>query len=125
MKKSLSDRIADRAKRDKATRNAQNLAAFLAVKEDVAKAMADGWTGKAVYDTLRAEGKITVSYQAFLGYIRRVLRQASATPTPAQADPDTVVAAAAPPLSTPQQEAPKTKIASFSFQSTPDKEDLF
>lgn len=90
MGKSLSERIAARVKAKKPTRGGLNRAAFLAVREEVMAALGDGWPVKVIWETLHAEGKIAFGYEAFLGYVQRLVlarsgRQVSAG-TPAQAD---------------------------------------
>ena len=76
----LSARIAKRNELQKnTTRNARNLAAFLAVRLDVKEALDDGWPVKTIWETLHDEGKITVSYQAFRGYVNRLISSNKAT----------------------------------------------
>lgn len=71
---SLSERIAERAKKkQKHARGGANRAEFLAVKDDVAKALVDQWPVKEIWETLRAEGAISFSYDAFNGYVRRLI----------------------------------------------------
>lgn len=73
MQKSLSARIAERTGIKTPSRNAKNRAAFLAVRPDIKQAMDDGWPVKTIWETLHAEGKITFSYQAFRGYVNRII----------------------------------------------------
>lgn len=73
MAKSLSERIAERAAKKKPSRNAQNRAAFLAIRGDVTQALNDGWPVKTIWQTLHEESKITFSYQAFRGYVNRLI----------------------------------------------------
>jgi len=65
MAKKLSERIAERAKTKKQSRNAKNRAQFLAVRDELQEALDDNWTIKDLWETLHAEGSITFSYQAF------------------------------------------------------------
>ncbi len=65
MAKKLSERIAERAKTKKQSRNAKNRAQFLAVRDELKEALDDNWTIKDLWETLHAEGSITFSYQAF------------------------------------------------------------
>ena len=58
MAKSLSERIAQRVSTRQPSRTGKNRASFLAVRDDVKKALDDGWPVKVIWDTLRDEGKI-------------------------------------------------------------------
>ena len=69
----LSERIADRVVKKKPSRNAQNRAAFLALRQDIQEALADGWPVKTIWETLHEEGKVTFGYQAFRGYVNRLI----------------------------------------------------
>lgn len=86
---SLSERIAERAKRkQKQARGGANRAEFLAVKEDVAKALEDQWPVKDIWGTLREEGAISFSYDAFIGYVRRLIKAPKADkPSPLPSRP--------------------------------------
>ncbi len=80
---SLSERIAERAKKkQKQARGGANRAEFLAVKEDVKKALDDQWPMKDIWETLRAEGAISFSYDAFMGYVRRLIKPDDASQLP-------------------------------------------
>lgn len=133
MAKSLSTRIAERAARKKPSRNAQNRAAFLSLRGDVKQALDDGWPVKTIWETLHAEGKVGFSYQAFRGYVNRLIlsprASEEAAPAPAEAaepgkpakpDPN---AKAKPESPQPKKDAPT--IGGFNFNPTPKKEDLF
>ena len=131
--KSLSERIAERAKTKKQPgRASKNRAAFLAVRDEVRQALDDGWPVKEVWETLYAEGAISFRYDAFIGYVRKLIRQPQATSP-------TVAAVPEPPAKPHAPTRPKKELASgsaepvvtkpstpggFSFDSTPKKEDL-
>ena len=130
MAKSLSERIAERVKAKKPSKIGKNRAAFLAVRDDVKQALDDGWPVKTIWETLHEEGKITFNYDAFIGYVNRLIRcgkqnQAAASPlAPAAADQrkgsnDQI--AKGPPVKKP---APPPNIGGFKFESIPKKEDL-
>lgn len=132
MAKSLSERIAERAKKKKPSRNAQNRAAFLAVRVDVKQALDDGWPVKSIWETLHEEGKVTFSYQAFRGYVNRLILAAKpdAPPAPASA-PATPGEGSTPEASKPAAEvASKTTtqkpaaLPGFTFNANPDKKEL-
>jgi hypothetical protein len=119
MKKNLSARIAERAAKKKPSRNAQNRAAFLALREDIKQALNDGWPVKTIWETLHEEGKITFSYQAFRGYVNRIILLAKAAQTPpAEGKIDAKLV--------PEEKSPKPPagISGFKFDSTPSKEDI-
>lgn len=71
--KSLSERIAERA-RDKAVVTPHsNRAVVLALRSDIQQAVNDGWSVLAIYQTLHEEGQLTFSYQAFRRYVNQLL----------------------------------------------------
>ena len=88
MAKSLSERIAERMSARKPTGAGKNRAEFLAMRNDVKKAMDDGWPVKVIWETLRDEGKISFGYDAFIGYVNRLIRNVDAT-APAPVPPST------------------------------------
>lgn len=72
--KSLSMRIAERALRENQPRRV-NKAAFIIVQDDVKRALNNGWTVHAIWRTLCDEGKIAFSYQMFLIFVNRLIRE--------------------------------------------------
>ncbi|KTD04010.1 TraK [Legionella geestiana] len=73
MGSSLSERIAAKQVERKVSDKSVNKAAFLALKQDIAAALADGWSIKLVWETLVEEGKISFSYKTFCGYVARLI----------------------------------------------------
>ncbi len=71
MGSTLSERIANnqRSKSDKS----RNKVAFLALKQDIASALSDGWSMKAIWETLSMEGKISFSYKTFCMYVLKFI----------------------------------------------------
>lgn len=138
MAKSLSERIADRVRKAAASKTAteKNLAAFLAVRDDVRTALDDGWTVKLVWSTLRDEGKITVSYEAFRGYVNRLIVRPPAaavgTSAPTGAPTPSMPPSGGTDLARPTPSADQAKSPAivqpgqqgFQFQATPNKGDL-
>ena len=130
MTKSLSERIAERAKRKKPSRNAQNRAAFLAVRADAKQALDDGWPVKSIWETLHEEGKVTFSYQAFRGYVNRLILAVKTDKAPPPAsesakpgeDVKPEIAAASESASSTKQKP--ARMPGFIFQPNPDKKDL-
>ena len=96
-------------------RGASHAAAFLAVKKDVAAAMAAGYTMKTIWEHMHATGRLRCGYEAFRRYANKFIANAP-PPSPPQ-------------LSLPKEAAPKpamvpTKLEGFSFDPTARKEDL-
>lgn len=130
MAKSLSARIAERIARKKPAGNVRNRAAFLALRGEVKQAIDDGWPVKTIWETLHDEGRVAFSYQAFRGYVNRLILSPSAngeaTPLvvadqPRQAAPRLVPQSAR----TPAEWKPEKPTATgFTFNRTPKKEDL-
>ena len=59
--------------------------AFLALRDDIKEAMADGWALKQIYRTLHTQQKITCSYQTFVNYANELIlkpKPVSNTATP-------------------------------------------
>lgn len=115
-KKSLSERIAERAQSSKATtKSAQNRAAFLAVKADVVEALEAKWPMKTIWETLRDEDQIAVCYDTFRHYVHLHINQSPSPLSPPKGDDQE-----------PEQSgtASKKKREGFIYSSTPDKKDL-
>lgn len=129
MVKSLSERIALRVSTKKLTRIGKNRASFLAVRDDVKAAMDDGWPVKVIWDTLQDEGKIEFGYDAFMGYVNRLIRNTETSlikPLAKQVKADKLAPKAkvkTDVLQEPKKETPS--IGGFNFNPTPNKEELF
>lgn len=77
MSESLSKRVAQFMQTRPARRSGQARAAVIALREQIGQALADGWSVKAVWQTLRAEGSVQVGYHAFRRCVAElVLKQA-------------------------------------------------
>lgn len=116
MAKSLSARIAERAARKKPSRNAQNRAAFLALRGDIKQALDDGWPVKTIWETLNEEGKVAFSYQAFRGYVNRLILSQLATMEGNK--PNQTI------TPTEKKAQKPADVGGFKFDSAPKKEDL-
>jgi hypothetical protein len=79
--KTLAERVAERVGKESQGARRQGRNAFLAMKDDIAGALDAGWAVKDIWKTLREEGRMVVSYQAFASYVARYLR---ATPVALQ-----------------------------------------
>lgn len=73
MGSSLSERITKNQLSKQVSDNSRNKVAFLALKDDIAAALADGWSMKAVWETLYMEEKISFSYKTFCVYVTRLI----------------------------------------------------
>ncbi len=73
MGSSLSERIAKNQLSKKVSDNSRNKVAFLALKNDIAAALTDGWSMKAIWETLSMEKKISFSYKTFCVYVTRLI----------------------------------------------------
>lgn len=117
--KTLTERIADRAKTVPSSRG-KNRASFLAVRDEVADALKD-WPVKAIWETLRAEGKIEFGYDAFISYVNRHIRN-----RPQHAPLTHAVKPTADPPPTPEREPARSSSSppGFSYNATPDTKSL-
>jgi hypothetical protein len=121
MTKKLSSRIAERIAIKKSSRSAMYRATFLVLRDDIVQALDDGWSIKTIWETLHEEGKINFTYQSFLTYVKRVIL----APKPVAANIET----AKPPLPKPPEPTKPMQLMApgvrgFTFQATPNKEDL-
>ena len=73
MGSSLSERIAKNQSNKKSSNNSRNKVAFLALKSDIAAALLDGWSIKAIWETLSLEKSISFSYKTFCQYVLRFI----------------------------------------------------
>ena len=131
MAKSLSARIAERIARKKPAGNVRNRAAFLALRGEVQQAIDDGWPVKTIWETLHDEEKVAFSYQAFLGYVNRLILsppgkgEAASTPAVAVQSRQVAPSLAPPSANNPAEWKPEKLAATgFTFNRTPKKEDL-
>jgi Family of unknown function (DUF5338) len=76
MNSSLSERIAKRQSKQNGANNTKNKVAFLALKKDIIKSLSDGWSMKAIWETLSEEGKISFTYKTFRLYVAQFIRNA-------------------------------------------------
>lgn len=112
--KTLSERIADRVRGNTACALHSNRAVILALRTDIQQAFDDGWSVLAIYQTLHEEGRVNFSYQAFRRHVNRILLGKPAVKRQRPANVKTSVAVSS-----------EKPIDSFTFNPTPNKEDLF
>ena len=74
MSKKLTELIAQaEMQRQQQGTGIKNRSAFLALRDDIKEAMADGWALKQIYRTLHTQQKITCSYQTFVNYTNELI----------------------------------------------------
>lgn len=73
--KTLSERVAVRARGESLVVPRTNRAVVLSIRSDIQQALKDGWSVLAIYQTLHEEGAVTFSYQAFRRYVNQLLPQ--------------------------------------------------
>lgn len=119
MPKTLSERIQLRATNAKATRRAQNHAAFLAQRKQIVQSLADGWAILHIWDALRAEGKIETGYAAFCRRVKRMNLTYGPAITKGPAMASALAAAG-----TTQRSKSGLILDGFTYESTPDEKEL-
>lgn len=116
----VSERQADRPRQDK------NIVAFLAVKGDVKAALDAGYSMKTLWRHLHETGRIAYRYETFTLHVKRYIKAKPPAPSQGEQGKDSQcdpVAAA-----TPKKEPRKTEppnVGGFTFNATPNKEDLY
>lgn len=78
-RKNLSDRIAERMKQRGRYPAHRNRAVFLALREEIRAALSDGWSIRAVWETLHGEQRIAFGYDAFTAYVNKLIRAPAGT----------------------------------------------
>ncbi len=112
MKKTLSERIAERVLKKTASPYAKNRAIFLTFRAEIKQALDDGWSVLMVWKQLKEEKKIDFSYQSFRKYVNRLIPKEKI-----EKDKD-------PAVTTDGSKKTPPKIGGFNFNATPKKEDL-
>ncbi len=73
MSESLTKRVAQFMQDQPARRSGKGRVVVLALREEIRKALDDGWSVKAVWQTLRAEGSVQVGYHAFRRHVATLI----------------------------------------------------
>jgi|TARA_Y100000588_G_C14163062_1_gene885684 hypothetical protein len=111
MGNSLSERIAKNQRNNTVSDNSKNKVAFLALKDDIESALKDGWSKKAIWETLTLEEKISFSYKTFCLYVSRLINTPNAQEKLREDK---------------QREVkPKNEIKGFTYNPVPNPEELF
>ena len=83
MSKKLTELIAQaEMQRQQQGTGIKNRSAFLALRDDIKEAMADGWALKQIYRTLHTQQKITCSYQTFVNYANELILKPTQSQNP-------------------------------------------
>jgi hypothetical protein len=120
MQKGLSYRISKRVRDNRSSRNARNLAAFLAQREEIGRALRDGWTVYQVWETLHAEQKIAASYNTFCNQVKHLIARRGERAHPVNG----AIKAPSPPPGRPGKQFGAGGPDGFIFSSTPNDEEL-
>jgi hypothetical protein len=112
-----------------------NRAAFLAIKEDVRAALEQGWQIKTVWEHLVAQKRIGIGYDMFLNYVKRHVRPAEENAaTSSKSKIGTAPDPGQPAANTSRQVRPagskpvpgsQDQLPGFTFNATPNREELF
>ena len=136
MPKTFPQELAEWVKNREATKARQdkNLVAFLALKSDVQAAMDAGYSLLTIWEHLHDQAKIAYRYETFLKHVRRHIKSRapaasdlSSGPPPDPPRSSNSGRAAASKLQSPAPPAPPVppvRLAGFTFDAQPKKEDL-
>lgn len=75
MTKTLTERIAERMGQREPSSYQRNRAAFLALRSEIRTALEDGWSMRAIWETLHAEKRLAFGYDAFTVYVKKLIKQ--------------------------------------------------
>jgi len=122
---SLSARVAEFVKAQPATRrSARARAAVIAQRDEISRAMADGWAVKTIWQTLKADGAVTVGYHAFLRQVAKLIVTAPRASAPKAAEAGLAAPPASPRRLNPTS-SPALSAARFEHSAAPQKEEIY
>ncbi|MCC2978170.1 TraK family protein [Sphingomonas sp. PL-96] len=122
--KSLAERMWEFVNAEEKGSSSRNRIEFLRAKDDIQAALDEGWSGRMIWEQLRAEGRIRFGHTAFAKYVRTLIQGKPALGMPRKSAKKT------PPMVAQAAEAagieptPKPKPARFIHNPFPRKEDL-
>jgi hypothetical protein len=87
MSESLSKRVAQFMQTRPARRSGKGRATVIALREQIREALNDGWSVKAVWQTLHTEGAVQVGYHAFRRHVAELVLAQASDPKPAPTQP--------------------------------------
>jgi hypothetical protein len=109
-----SEQIAEWVKQKQSRKRDKNLVAYLAAKEDIQAAMADGYAAKTIWAHLVETQRIAFGYDTFLNYTKRQHQSETKEESCKSGKPHIEI-----------KPTKETKLQpGFSFNSVPNKEDL-
>ena len=114
MSTSLSDRIAKLMRKHPARKSGKARASVIALRAEIQRALNDGWSVKAVWQTLHAEGSVEVGYHAFRRHVSALVPQQQAATRERQR-----AVTAAP------QEKPPSRDRHFHHDRVPQKKEIY
>ena len=120
--KSLTERMWEFVNAEEKGSSSRNRIEFMRAKDDIQAALDEGWSGRMIWEQLRAEGRIRFGHTAFAKYVRTLIQG-----KPALGTPRSVTKRPAPGNNPADaQDAvsmPRPKPARFSHAPSPRKED--
>lgn len=102
------------SKKKKGHGRGKKLNAFLVARDDINQALSGGFSAKEIWEHLSEKGRIDFSYQTFMTYVKRHIRQEETTQKQSKK----------PAQPKKEKQPSQPKISGFDFNSNPDKEDL-
>lgn len=119
----VKDRAIKKRRRDEAA------VAFMAVKTDVQAAIAAGYSLVTIWEHMRETGKVKFSYETFRSHARRHIKLTAPTATPAKpVEPPPAPRSSGPGQpeqgAKPHRPAQPAPPAGFTYNPTPDREEL-
>ncbi len=130
MARDITDALAEWvAKQPPRRRHDAQAVAFLAVRTDVIKALEAGYSIKTIWAFLKDQGRITSSYEMFRRHTQRHIKKALSPPPGDQAKGEkSAQQEGGPKVKKPKAPEPRISksagIPGFTFNPTPNKEDL-
>ena len=73
MSEPLTKRVASFMQTQQARRRGRTRAVVVALRDEIQRAMEDGWSVMAIWKTLHADGSVQVGYHVFRRYVAKLL----------------------------------------------------
>ena len=128
MAKSYSKQLGEWVKLRELPRRDMNLAAFLAVRDDVRAALDEGFTLKTVWTNMHETGRIRYGYHTFRNYVNKHLRTLADGLTEAPHVRNSQASTPAATSTSVRRLGPQVKgqdgATGFTFNAVPNKEEL-
>lgn len=133
MAKTYTEILAEWVKKRDASRPRQDksLVAFLAVRDDVKAAMAEGYALKTIWQHMNETGKLSYRYETFLKHVRKHIKEKQEKPLPKpqagksrqekSSFPDQPVTGKG---ENPKVKQAKSQLPGFVFDANPNEKDL-